>query len=85
MMQPTTGSGNVPRPPTVQQPPMTVPQRIMLNKSYLVSITGILRIALIVITYFILSLLHSYSSASTSLYYTDIRSRNYANYNVFIN
>ena len=56
MMQPTTGSGNAPRPPTVQQPPMTVPQRIMLNKSYLVSITGILRIALIVITYFILIL-----------------------------
>ena len=52
-MQPTTGSGNAPRPPTVQQPPMTVPQRIMFNKSYLISITGILRIALIVIIIFL--------------------------------
>jgi hypothetical protein len=52
-MKPTTGDSSAgmgyPAPPTVSQPPPpTIPQRIMFNRSYLISITGILRIALIV-------------------------------------
>ena len=49
-MKPTTdASGGFPAPPTVSQPAApTVPQRIILTKSYLISITGILRVALIV-------------------------------------
>lgn len=43
-----TGTG-YPAPPVVSQPAQpTVPQRIMFTRSYLISITGILRIALIV-------------------------------------
>lgn len=50
-MSQNTGPGfsNVQNVPTVQQPSTpTVQQRIMFNKKYLASITGILRIALIV-------------------------------------
>jgi uncharacterized membrane protein len=49
-MKPTTdASGGFPAPPTVSQPAApTVPQRIILTKSYLISITGILRVALII-------------------------------------
>lgn len=50
-MQATTASpefSNVGAPPTVAQPPSrTVPQRIGFNKNYVTTITGILRIALI--------------------------------------
>ena len=54
-MKPTTGDSNpgYPSPPTVSQPPPpTIPQRIMFNRNYLISITGILRIALMVRLFF---------------------------------
>lgn len=44
-------------PPTVQQPAQSaVPQRIIANRRYLISLTGILRIALIVNDYRIIIL-----------------------------
>ena len=58
-MKPTTGDGfsaaAYPTPPTVSQPAApTIPQRIMFNRSYLASLTGVMRIALIVSVSFIL-------------------------------
>ena len=58
-MKPTTGDGfsgaAYPTPPTVQQPASpTIPQRIMFNRSYLFSLTGVMRIALMVSVSFIL-------------------------------
>jgi len=56
-MKATTGGGfsgaAYPTPPTVQQPAApTIPQRIMFNRSYLVSLTSIMRIALMVSVFF---------------------------------
>ncbi len=43
------GFSNVNNPPTVQQPTSATPQRLRFNGKYLASLTGLLRLILIVI------------------------------------